>query len=209
MHGINALTGKPLTGIEHLRQSIRDILTTRIGTRVMRRDYGSDVPRLVDAAMTPRLAMNLYMAVAVALDKWDPIPEDGIPGRDTELLKQALCLGRRCSDAVQYRSQCGTGLTALDTGIAQLANHGGGCLDGSTGCSSDLHIAVGVELGEEPLHLLRRQVALPGTVVIELLDPITRIAAGGQELPADGGIEHCLQQQQHQIAGSRGVALLQ
>ncbi|MDY0072461.1 MAG: GPW/gp25 family protein [Thauera sp.] len=72
MHGINALTGKPLTGIEHLRQSIRDILTTRIGTRVMRRDYGSDVPRLVDAAMTPRLAMNLYMAVAVALDKWEP-----------------------------------------------------------------------------------------------------------------------------------------
>lgn len=72
MHGINAQTGQPLTGLDHLRQSIRDILTTRIGTRVMRRDYGSDVPRLVDAAMTPRLAMNLYVAVAVALDRWEP-----------------------------------------------------------------------------------------------------------------------------------------
>lgn len=72
MHGINAQTGKPLTGIEHLRQSIRDILTTRIGTRVIRRDYGSDVPNLLDAAMTPRLAMSLYMAVAVALDTWEP-----------------------------------------------------------------------------------------------------------------------------------------
>ncbi|NBO96416.1 MAG: phage baseplate protein, partial [Betaproteobacteria bacterium] len=41
MLGINAQTGQPLAGIDHLRQSIRDILTTRIGTRVMRRDYGS------------------------------------------------------------------------------------------------------------------------------------------------------------------------
>lgn len=71
MHGMNAHTGQPLSGLDHLRQSIRDILTTRIGTRVMRRDYGSDVPRLVDAAMTPRLAMNLYVAVAVALDQWE------------------------------------------------------------------------------------------------------------------------------------------
>ncbi len=72
MHGINAHTGQPLTGLDHLRQSIRDILTTRIGTRVMRRDYGSDVPSLVDAAMTPRLAMSLYVPVAVALERWEP-----------------------------------------------------------------------------------------------------------------------------------------
>ena len=48
MLGINAQTGQPLAGIDHLRQSIRDILTTRIGTRVMCRDYGSRLPTLID-----------------------------------------------------------------------------------------------------------------------------------------------------------------
>ena len=41
MTGMDRETGKSLSGIEHLRQSIRDILTTPIGSRVMRRDYGS------------------------------------------------------------------------------------------------------------------------------------------------------------------------
>lgn len=66
MLGINAQTGQPLSGIDHLRQSIRDILTTRIGTRVMRRDYGSRLPALVDNPMTPKLAMELYSATAEA-----------------------------------------------------------------------------------------------------------------------------------------------
>lgn len=72
MLGINAQTGQPLSGIDHLRQSIRDILTTRIGTRVMRRDYGSRLPALVDNPMTPRLAMDLYSATAEALARWEP-----------------------------------------------------------------------------------------------------------------------------------------
>jgi phage baseplate assembly protein W len=41
MIGTNATSRKPLAGIEHLRQSIRDILTTPIGSRIMRRDFGS------------------------------------------------------------------------------------------------------------------------------------------------------------------------
>jgi len=72
MHGINAHTGQPLAGIDHLRQSIRDILSTRIGTRVLRRDYGSELPALVDRPMTPRLAVDLYAATAQALAQWEP-----------------------------------------------------------------------------------------------------------------------------------------
>ena len=72
MLGINAHTGQALSGIDHLRQSICDILTTRIGTRVMRRDYGSRLPTLVDTPMTPRLAMDLYSATAEALARWEP-----------------------------------------------------------------------------------------------------------------------------------------
>ena len=55
MEGMDGTTGAKLAGIDHLRQSIRDILTTRIGTRVMRRDYGSDLPGLIDRPMSPGL----------------------------------------------------------------------------------------------------------------------------------------------------------
>lgn len=65
-------TGKPLSGIDHLRQSILDILSTRIGTRVMRRDYGSRVGELIDAPANNAFAVALYAAVAEALDKWEP-----------------------------------------------------------------------------------------------------------------------------------------
>lgn len=72
MIGLNATNGQALSGLDHLRQSIRDILTTRIGTRVMRRDYGSRLPDLVDSPVTPRLAMELYSATAQALARWEP-----------------------------------------------------------------------------------------------------------------------------------------
>ncbi len=65
-------TGKPLTGIDHLRQSILDILSTRIGSRVMRRDYGSRVAELIDAPVNNAFAVALYAAVAETLDKWEP-----------------------------------------------------------------------------------------------------------------------------------------
>ena len=72
MKGTNAATGAPLDGMDHLRQSIRDILTTPIGTRVMRRDYGSRLPYLVDAPMTRSTLLDLYAATAEALETWEP-----------------------------------------------------------------------------------------------------------------------------------------
>src|SRR3546814_12586651 len=41
MIGVDRATGQRLDGNDHLAQSIGDILSTPIGTRVMRRDYGS------------------------------------------------------------------------------------------------------------------------------------------------------------------------
>lgn len=72
MDGTNASTGKRLSGVYHLRQSIKDILTTPIGSRVMRREYGSQVPRLIDAPMNRSTLMDVYSAVAVALRRWEP-----------------------------------------------------------------------------------------------------------------------------------------
>ncbi|ATG43665.1 putative baseplate assembly protein W [Phaeobacter piscinae] len=72
MNGINASTGKPLSGLAHLRQSVRDILTTPIGTRVMRRDYGSRLYRLVDAPMNDATRLDMMAATYEAIETWEP-----------------------------------------------------------------------------------------------------------------------------------------
>ena len=64
---MNRLTGKPLAGLDHLRQSIADILGTPIGTRLCRRDYGSLIPELLDQPMNPLTQLQLYAATALAL----------------------------------------------------------------------------------------------------------------------------------------------
>lgn len=72
MNGIDATTGKRLSGVSHLKQSIKDILTTRIGTRIMRATYGSCLPELVDNPMNELLKVELFAATAEALTKWEP-----------------------------------------------------------------------------------------------------------------------------------------
>jgi len=72
MMGMNAATGARLTGIDHLRQSIADILATPLGSRVMRRDYGSRLFELTDAPMNRNGVMDVIIATAEALKKWEP-----------------------------------------------------------------------------------------------------------------------------------------
>ncbi|AXF38222.1 putative tail protein [Ralstonia phage phiRSP] len=72
MNGTSATTGKGIDGIAHLRQSISDILTTPLGSRVMRRDYGSRLFELVDAPTNSETVMDLYAATAEALEAWEP-----------------------------------------------------------------------------------------------------------------------------------------
>jgi phage baseplate assembly protein W len=72
MNGTDASTGKWLTGLDHLRQSITDILTTPLGSRVMRRNYGSRLPELVDAPMNAETITDIYAATVDALQTWEP-----------------------------------------------------------------------------------------------------------------------------------------
>ena len=71
MPGMHAETGRVLTGLAHLRQSVTDILTTPIGTRVMRRDYGSRLWELVDTPLTPGTLSEIYAAASEALGRWE------------------------------------------------------------------------------------------------------------------------------------------
>lgn len=73
MDGIDATNGKSLGGVQHLRQSLRDILTTPIGSRVMRRWYGSRIFSLVDAPMNRETITDIYAATAEALAAVNPL----------------------------------------------------------------------------------------------------------------------------------------
>ena len=69
---MNRTTGAAISGLEHLRQSVRDILSTPIGSRVMRREYGSLVPELIDHPDNNASQVRLFSAVASALLRWEP-----------------------------------------------------------------------------------------------------------------------------------------
>lgn len=72
MRGTNATTGQPIDGVDHLRQSVADILTTPIGSRVMRREYGSRIPALIDQPDNAATEVRVYAAAAEALMRWEP-----------------------------------------------------------------------------------------------------------------------------------------
>ena len=72
MLGMDRNTGKLLSGTDHIRQSIVDILTTPLGTRVMLPEYGSKLFDLVDNPTDPSLAMRIIMESAGAIARWEP-----------------------------------------------------------------------------------------------------------------------------------------
>ncbi|MBU9413686.1 GPW/gp25 family protein [Burkholderia multivorans] len=72
MIGMNARTGRAIAGQAHIEQSAADILFTPLGTRVMRRDYGSLLPTLIDGPVNPLMRMRVMAASVMALARWEP-----------------------------------------------------------------------------------------------------------------------------------------
>ena len=70
--GMNRQTGLSLSEAEHIRQSVRDILVTPIGSRVMRRDYGSLLAAMIDRPQSPALRLQIMAACYSAIQKWEP-----------------------------------------------------------------------------------------------------------------------------------------
>lgn len=69
---INKHTGLNTNMLEQLKQSVADILTTLKGTRVMRRDYGSNLPELIDQPLNDVTRMQVYAVVASDLMDQEP-----------------------------------------------------------------------------------------------------------------------------------------
>ncbi|ALI09112.1 MULTISPECIES: GPW/gp25 family protein [Pseudomonas] len=69
---MNRHTGASLSSEESIAQSMSDILSTRLGTRVMRREYGSLLPDLVDHPFNDITRLQVYAATVIALMRWEP-----------------------------------------------------------------------------------------------------------------------------------------
>lgn len=70
--GLDRNTGAVLTGWDECAQSIAVISETAIGSLVLNRDFGSDVPGQVDKPGNMRQIAVYFTAIARALRKWEP-----------------------------------------------------------------------------------------------------------------------------------------
>ncbi|MBK5412087.1 GPW/gp25 family protein [Pseudomonas sp. TH34] len=68
---MNRETGGAIDNLAHISQCVTDILSTRIGTRVMRREYGSLLPELVDHPFNDVTRLRVYAATVMALMRWE------------------------------------------------------------------------------------------------------------------------------------------
>ncbi|BBP86005.1 phage baseplate assembly protein [Pseudomonas sp. Pc102] len=69
---MNRVTGGTISTQDHIRQSVADILTTRLGSRVMRREYGSQLVDLIDQPGNSNTLLLAYAAIAMSLVRWEP-----------------------------------------------------------------------------------------------------------------------------------------
>ena len=69
---ISRENGKPLTEIEHIKQSLADLISTPIGSRIMRRDYGTQLANLIDQPTSESLYLKCYSTIYIAVLRWEP-----------------------------------------------------------------------------------------------------------------------------------------
>ena len=66
-------SGRPVADkLAAIRQSLHDIFTTPIGSRIQRREYGSYLFALIDAPMNPANRLRLAAALVDAASRWEP-----------------------------------------------------------------------------------------------------------------------------------------
>lgn len=106
---MNATTGLSLDELDHIRQSIKDILTTPMGSRVERRSYGSIIPELIDQPGNAANVLRLMAATVMAISRWEPriaITDVGftidMQGKAVVSLEAVRRTGPRAGQAVSF-----------------------------------------------------------------------------------------------------------
>ena len=69
---MSKVSGRYMPLSDHIRQSIADILFTRIGRRVQREEYGSLLPELIDQPLNEATRLRVAAATLMAVARWEP-----------------------------------------------------------------------------------------------------------------------------------------
>lgn len=72
MAGVDRVTGRRLAGFAHVVQSINVIMTTRLGSRVMRRHFGSSAFSLLGRMLTADHIVRFFSVYCLAIELWEP-----------------------------------------------------------------------------------------------------------------------------------------
>lgn len=72
MVGIDRRTGQVIGNLASAYQGVEVALTTRIGERLMRREFGAGIAELLGRLMTPPLFVAFQTLIATAVDLWEP-----------------------------------------------------------------------------------------------------------------------------------------
>lgn len=70
--GMNPATGRSISGLDHIRMCVGQILTTPIGSCIERRDFGSRLADLIDAPLNARTRLLVIASSAAAIRRWEP-----------------------------------------------------------------------------------------------------------------------------------------
>lgn len=70
--GIDAVTGRRLSGVAHLLQSLGKIWSTHLGSRVMRLNFGSDLRSLLAEDLTPAISLLIYNEMVLSAAQHEP-----------------------------------------------------------------------------------------------------------------------------------------
>ena len=65
--GMDQHTGRKLSGLEELKQRINRLFKTRKGALLLRREWGSNMPDLIDAKVTDDFRLDIYAESAATL----------------------------------------------------------------------------------------------------------------------------------------------
>lgn len=70
--GMDAKTGRRLSGVAHIEQSLGKAFTTPLRSRVMRRLVGSIIPDLIDQPLNGKTRMLVMAASVMVVSRWEP-----------------------------------------------------------------------------------------------------------------------------------------
>ncbi|WP_122423315.1 GPW/gp25 family protein [Pseudomonas viridiflava] len=96
MIGMDRVTGLPISGVAHIHQSIGDILSTPLGSRRSRPEYGSGLRRFVDLPVNEGWKGAVQAEAARAIRLWEPRV-------DLEGVQVIAVVGGKITFRVRYR----------------------------------------------------------------------------------------------------------